>query len=723
MTGRMRVARSPVGTSTAWRVPDHDAQRPIRVLLIGLTPGQLDAVRSGFEHADMQVASASYEDGPRAACKPEIDVAFLAYAAAGPSDAVLDSWGSDRRRPPLICLAEAPGERRRSIRAELRRRGADDCLLVHELSSATLATAAEGALDRRALKAELGELRQRFALSIRGANDGMWELDPSNGRLYFSQRWSELLGYEHEELKRHVDTWLGLVHPHDVRRVRSELEEALESPEPVFETEHRLRHADGSYRHVLVRGMVERVRSTGAARRMAGSMTDITTFRAREVAVVEQSKHDAVTDLPRKELLMQRLARAVELARTYDDYRFAVLMVSIDRFDMLHDSAGARGMDELLKHLARRLEQAAPPESLVGRFDTKRFVILLEDLEEEETGGPEGATRSADRIHDALRQPFRVGEEDIYVSVSIGLTSSARAYQRAEDVVTDVATALGHAGAAPNKGHEIFNTQMRIEALTMLRLEMAMRQAIEREEFQLYYQPIYSLMTERLAGFEALLRWVHPKRGMISPGEFIPVAESTGLIVPIGRWALGEAVRQLGIWYGNFNAKDLSISVNLSGKQTTDPKFLPAIDAALSVHDIPRGALKIELTESVLMENARSVTQLLNDLRERGVGIWVDDFGTGYSSLSYLHQFPVDGLKVDKSFVDMLAKESSGDAMVRTIVNLARNLRVDVVAEGIEEAEQAVALKNMGCALGQGYLWSPARPPDDLAPLLFSTYG
>lgn len=723
MTGRMRVARSPVGTSSAWRVPDQSAARPIQALLIGLTDLELEAVKTSFEGAGLELVTASYDNALEAAGHADCDVAFLAYAAAGPSEALLDGWIADRRRPPLICLVEVAESRRRSIRAELRERGAADCLLVQELTPASLATAADGALDRRRLTAELAELRQRFALSIRGANDGMWELDPTTGRLYFSQRWSELLGYEHEDLKRHLDTWLGLVHPHDARRVRKELADAVASPQPVFETEHRLRHADGEYRHVLVRGMVERVRSTGAARRMAGSMTDITSFRAREVEVVEQSKHDAVTDLPRKELLMMRLARAVELSRTYDDYRFAVLMVRIDRFDMIHDSAGASGTDVLLKQLARRLEEASPSEALVARFDTQRFVILLEDLEEEETGGPEGATRSADRIHEALNQPFRNGEDDFYLSVSIGLTSSARAYQRAEDVVTDVATALGHAGSAPNKGHETFNTQMRIEALTMLRLEMAMRQAIEFEEFQLHYQPIYSLVTGRLSGFEALLRWVHPKRGKISPGEFIPVAETTGLIVPIGRWALGEAVRQLSIWYRDFNAQELSLSVNLSGKQTTDPKFLPALDAALSLYEVPRGALKIELTESVLMENAGPVTELLNDLRTRGVGIWVDDFGTGYSSLSYLHEFPVDGLKIDKSFVDMLATGGSGDTMVRTIVNLARNLHVDVVAEGIEEEGQAKALLDMGCGLGQGWLWSPAKPPDDLEDLLRETYS
>jgi EAL domain-containing protein (putative c-di-GMP-specific phosphodiesterase class I) len=256
---------------------------------------------------------------------------------------------------------------------------------------------------------------------------------------------------------------------------------------------------------------------------------------------------------------------------------------------------------------------------------------------------------------------------------------------------------------------------MRIEAMTMLRLEMQLRQAVEREELELHYQPVMSLSNRSLAGFEALVRWKHPRRGIVAPNEFIPIAESTGLIVPIGRWALHEAARQLRGWRDEFRLRDrdLSISVNLSGRQTTDPRLLDEITAALTGNGLGRGTIKLELTESVLMDNAEAVTELLNGLRSRGVHIYVDDFGTGYSSLSYLHRFPVDGLKIDKSFVDMLDGTRQSTAMVRTIIDLAANLGVEVVAEGIEDDAQAIALFEMGCELGQGFLFAPPLTPEE----------
>jgi EAL domain-containing protein (putative c-di-GMP-specific phosphodiesterase class I) len=312
-------------------------------------------------------------------------------------------------------------------------------------------------------------------------------------------------------------------------------------------------------------------------------------------------------------------------------------------------------------------------------------------------------------VNEAVKIPIELDEEQIYITVSIGVTSSAGNYTNVDDVITDVSTAAGRAREG-GTSREIFNTQMRIEAMTMLRLEMQLRQAVERDEFVLHYQPIVTLENRALVGFEALVRWNHPRRGLVAPGEFIPIAENTGLIVPLGRWALHEAARQLGAWRKEFGLtkNELSISVNLSGRQTTDPRLLEEIESALSMNDLGRGSFKIELTESVLMENAELVTDLLNQLRSRGVLIYVDDFGTGYSSLSYLHRFPVDGLKIDKSFVDVLDGTVQSTTMGRTILDLARKRDVEVVAEGIEDDGQAQLLHELGCELAQGYLF--ARP-------------
>jgi EAL domain-containing protein (putative c-di-GMP-specific phosphodiesterase class I) len=312
----------------------------------------------------------------------------------------------------------------------------------------------------------------------------------------------------------------------------------------------------------------------------------------------------------------------------------------------------------------------------------------------------------------AVRDPFDVEGQTVYVTVSIGLTTSSRSYDDPDEVISDVGAAASKAKERGQDRHEVFETKMRIDALTHLRLEVALRQAVEREEFELHYQPIVSLDTGNLVGFEALTRWRHPRRGLVAPAEFIPVAEQTGLILPIGRWAIHEAVRQLARWREVLgDAPPLSMSVNLSGRQLADPRLQEEIDSALRTNNMGPGSLRLELTESVLMDHAEAVSRILDSLRSLGVRIWVDDFGTGYSSLSYLHRFPVDGLKIDKTFVDVLDGSEHGAAMIRTIVGLANALHVDVIAEGIESRHQADELLRLGCMRGQGYFFSePLRP-------------
>ncbi|RMG95659.1 MAG: GGDEF domain-containing protein [Deltaproteobacteria bacterium] len=356
-------------------------------------------------------------------------------------------------------------------------------------------------------------------------------------------------------------------------------------------------------------------------------------------------------------------------------------------------------------------------DSLIVRFAGAKFAVLVENVTDFDLGA-----RLADRFDEAARIPVDVDGEHVYVGVSIGITTSERNYRNVDDVVSDVSTAATRAKQlARGTKKRRFSTNMRMEALTKMRLEMALREAVEREEFELYFQPIVSLRSGRLIAFESLIRWESPERGRISPAEFIPIAEQTGLILPIGRWALREAARKLRMFVDEVpGARDLGVSVNLSARQVSDADLLHCVARALNETQVDPANFKIELTESVLMDNMDEVAALLTNLRELGVQIWVDDFGTGYSSLSYLHRFPVDGLKVDKTFVDGLGPDptDSSAAMVRTMVSLSEQLAVDLVAEGIETQGQADFLRDVGCMAGQGYFFGRPAPADEALALL-----
>jgi diguanylate cyclase (GGDEF)-like protein/PAS domain S-box-containing protein len=615
----------------------------------------------------------------------------------------------DRRLPsvPLIAVdIDGRPEERASRRAMLGQEGADAYLLRCEMSGALLETTIHAAMERSKMRRALSEVQERFALAVRGSNDGVWEWILDSGEMHFSRRWRELLGYGLDDLSNSVDEWFGRVHPGDLPALRADIDQHLTGDKPFHENEHRLRASDGTYRWVISRGVVQRDHA-GRPMRMAGSLTDTSDYRLREQKLREESRQDPLTGLPRREPFMERLERAIELKRQDSGYSFTVLMVDVDRFRWLADSIGHQSADEVLAILGQRLVSCVSADDLVARFGGDKFAVLMENVDDVDAG-----TELANKIRVAVRDPFDVDGQTVYVTVSIGLTTSSRSYDDPDEVISDVGAAASKAKERGQDRHEVFETKMRIDALTHLRLEVALRQAVEREEFELHYQPIVSLDTGNLVGFEALTRWRHPRRGLVAPAEFIPVAEQTGLILPIGRWAIHEAVRQLAKWREALgDLPPVSMSVNLSGRQLADPRLQEEIDSALRTNNMGPGSLRLELTESVLMDHAEAVLRILDSLRSLGVRIWVDDFGTGYSSLSYLHRFPVDGLKIDKTFVDVLDGSEHGAAMIRTIVGLANALHVDVIAEGIESRHQADELLRLGCMRGQGYFFSePLRP-------------
>jgi diguanylate cyclase (GGDEF)-like protein len=411
--------------------------------------------------------------------------------------------------------------------------------------------------------------------------------------------------------------------------------------------------------------------------------------------------HDALTDLPNRALLTEHIKLAIERPRSRDEQLFAVLFLDLDRFKNINDSLGHIAGDQLLTATARCLEECMRPMDTVARLGGDEFAILLDGLESEED-----AILVAERIQQALTRPFMLNGHEVFITTSIGITLSNGSYEDPENVLRDADTAMYRAKEGGKARFEVFDSSMHSHAVALLQLENDLRRAIERKEFKVYYQPIIALENGEVAGFEALVRWYHPERGLVPPDEFIGIAEETGLIIEIGLLVLRESCRQLREWQSTLGNKSLTMSVNLSGKQFAQPDLVAQVKEILTETGLEPKYLKLEITETVVMENAEVARAMLSQLCALGVHLCIDDFGTGYSSLSYLHRFPVKTLKIDRSFIGRMGPDGENCEVVRTINTLANNLGMVVVAEGIETEDQRMQLREMGCGYGQGYLFS-----------------
>ena len=433
---------------------------------------------------------------------------------------------------------------------------------------------------------------------------------------------------------------------------------------------------------------------------------EISDRQRAEEELLHSAFHDSLTGLPNRALFMDRLGHAVERAKRRENYLFALLFLDLDRFKVVNDSLGHMAGDQLLLAIASRITACLRSADTLARLGGDEFTILLEDIKD-----LSDAKRVANRIHEELMLPFNLSGNEVFTSASIGIALSATVYDRPEQLLRDADTAMYQAKARGKARHEVFDIAMHASAIALLQLETDLRRALERQEFRIYYQPIVSLLSGRIKGFEALVRWQHPERGLVSPTEFIPVAEETGLMIPIGWWVFHEACRQMHLWQVQFPANPpLTISVNLSDKQFSQPNLSEQIEKILHETSLDPRSLKLEITESVIMENAESATTMLSQLRSLGVQLYMDDFGTGYSSLSYLHRFPLDMLKIDRSFVSRMGVGDENSEIVRAIVTLAHNLSMNVTAEGVETTEQLALLQVLQCEYGQGYFFS--KPVD-----------
>jgi len=572
----------------------------------------------------------------------------------------------------------------------------------------------------RALKEKLHELEahsERFGLISNCSNDGIWDWDLKSNKVFFDDRWKAIIGHEpQDELADSMDEWMDRIHADDLELFKTEIEASLTGWTTVFKNEHRLQHRDGSYRWILSRGMTAR-HDDGTVYRIAGSIIDITDSKGAEQQLLHNAFHDVLTGLPNRALFMDRLKRSLNRAKYRPDYLFAALFLDLDRFKVINDSLGHQVGDELLVGIARRLEKCMRPGDMIARLGGDEFAVIIDNLK-----GSDDAIQAADRLHQEMSVPYLLSGREVYASASIGVALSQSHHENAQDFLRAADTAMYHAKSRGRGCVELFDTEMHARALGQLQIETDLRRALQREELRIFYQPIVSTESRQVRGFEALVRWEHPEQGLLSPLRFMPVAEETGLVIPIDQWVLRDSCRQLREWQQEFPMNPLlSVSVNLSGKQFAHPDLCDKVRTILDETGIIPLSVKLEITESSLVENPDAAAQILRQLKELGVRISLDDFGTGYSSLSYLHRFPIDVLKMDRSFVNRMSVSKNSE-IVRTIITLAINLGMEVIAEGVETEEQVAQLESMRCDYVQGYLFSQPMRAEAVHELLTVTY-
>ncbi len=548
----------------------------------------------------------------------------------------------------------------------------------------------------------LRESEKRFRALIENSIDIIMILNP-DGKVIYSSPSAQKFLYDFDENNFNISIF-NIIHANDRQLIRHTLQKAVKnSSEKQYIKEFKIKN----YRHKwqIFEAVFTNLTSDNYIEGIVVNCHNITDRKIAEEKLLHDAFHDSLTELPNRALFMDRLSNALARYQRHSQDQFAVIFIDLDRFKIVNDSLGHLAGDQLIIEVANRLKQDMRDDDSVARMGGDEFAILLEYVKSEEN-----AEYVAQRIQQLLQLPFYINDQEVYTSASIGIVLPNKDYKSPADILRDADTAMYRAKTLGKARQEVFNTSMYADNLAQLKLEIDLRQALQRNELELYYQPIILLETGLICGFEALLRWKHPQRGIISPNEFIPIAEETGLIIPIGWWTLQQACQQTYNWQQQFSLQSLTISVNLSGRQFSQSKLVEQVDEILFRTCLDHHSLRLEITETTIMENEQIVMGILSELKAMNIQLNIDDFGTGYSSLSRLRNFPIDTLKIDRSFVMTMDSESQNLEITKAIISLAANLEIDVIAEGVEKATQLALLRDLKCKYGQGYFFS--KPVD-----------
>ncbi|MBF2077560.1 MAG: EAL domain-containing protein [Synechococcales cyanobacterium T60_A2020_003] len=564
--------------------------------------------------------------------------------------------------------------------------------------------------DRKRAERSLQASEERLRLITENMRDLVCLHEPTGRYLYISPSCETLLGYAPDELIGQDPNTL--VHPDDRDRLQIAAH-TLDRQEALSSLTYRMQHKSGEF--IWVETLSKLILGDNSEIiRLVSVSRDITARVRAEQKLSHDALHDALTQLPNRALFMARVEMALSQMIRHKSYQFAVLFIDLDRFKVVNDSLGPLVGDRILLETARLLQGCLRPADTLARLSGDEFTLLLDDIKD-----MTDATRVAERIQTLLKTPFDLDGHRVTMSASIGIVMGSTEYQQATELLRDADIAMYRAKETGKAHYEIFDREMHRRAVHLLQIETDLRHAIERHELVLYYQPIVAIATGQLAGFEALMRWQHPEQGLIPPDHFIPIAEDSGLIIPLGEMVLRLACQKMQQWQHRWPmARSLMMSVNLASKQIRDPAFVPTLTAILQETRLDGRCLKLEITERMLMENTDAVVAVLRQIREQGVQLSIDDFETGYSSMAYLQHFPINSLKIDRSFTHQLSHPEGKSAIVRAIVTLAQNLSLTVIVEGIETQEQLARIKEIGAEYGQGYYFSKPLPEEQADALL-----
>lgn len=567
------------------------------------------------------------------------------------------------------------------------------------------------ALYKHGMESKLRESEERYALAVRAANDGIWDWNLKANEIYFSHRWKDILGYKAEEIGNDPNEWISRVHPDHKNRVQTDLAAHVKGLTPLFECEYLIRHSNGKYLWVLSRGLAVRD-ANGKVYRMAGSHSDIAARKLAEERLAHDALHDALTGLPNRVLFMDRLENRLERTKRSPDELFALMFIDLDRFKVVNDSLGHAVGDQLLITISHRLRLSLRPEDTISRLSGDEFAVLLHDVSD-----INDVHRVADRIKGQLVTTTLLGAVERSPSASIGIAIFNTTYSSAAELLRDADLAMYRAKALGGNRHQLFDETMQVSAIELLQLEEDLKHAVARKEWLVYYQPIVSLASNEIIGVEALVRWLHPKRGILQPSEFIHLAEETGHILSIGEFVLRTACLQVKAWR-NAGHPNIWVSVNISSRQFQDQNMVEQVSQILSETELPSDGLRLEITERLAIHDTEYSIKIMKELQEMGVHTSLDDFGTGYSSLAYLNRFPLKFLKIDQSFIQDIQLDEKNESLVAAIIAMARSLGLEVVAEGVEKDEQLNFLRSQLCENVQGFLLSHPITAAELTKLL-----